>query len=142
MADYTKEPWMDPAKNVIAGNKRMEGTVVKSVLLVGPDGEPYASTGGTLTVAANKGAVSSVSSVASTTSDVLILAANSSRVEAVVQNNSTADLYLKYGTAASSSSFTIKLSPDDAVIVNSYTGVIHGAWSAVNGDAVVTEVTP
>jgi hypothetical protein len=142
MADITKEPWNDPAKNTIAANKRMEGTNVKAVLLVGPDGEPYSSTGGSLTVSANKGANVANTVVASSATDVLLLAAEPSRVEAVIENNSTEDLYVKYGTGATTSSFTKKLLPGDAIVVTSYVGVVHGVWSAVNGDAQITEVTP
>ena len=143
MADITKEPWMDPLKNDIAANKRMEGTSVKAVLLVGPDGEPYASNGGSLTVnIGDKGENSAVTSVAAAVADTLLKAANDDRVELIVENDSaTADLYIKYGSGASTSSFTKKLEPGDALAIDTYTGVVHGYWSVASGNARVTEVT-
>ena len=47
MADsnLSREAWQDPSKNVVAQNRKMSTSSVQAVLLVGPDGEPYASGG-------------------------------------------------------------------------------------------------
>lgn len=93
------------------------------------------STAGTSNVAAP---------VDASASSVTILASNASRLGAVITNASTATLYLKFGSSASATSWTFKLSPDAVLIVDStllYTGVIDGIWSAANGKAYVTELT-
>jgi hypothetical protein len=137
MANYTTQPWLDPSKNTVAQNDNMEPNMVKPVLLVGTDGEPY-SAGGS---GSSSGSTSVVSSVASSTSSVELLASASGRIEGVIQNDSTAVLYVKFGTAATSSSFTISLDPQEAVVIDKYNGVVHGTWASVNGNARVTVVT-
>ncbi len=82
-----------------------------------------------------------VTSVASVMTSAQLLAANTSRVEAVITNDSTAVLYVKLGTAVTSSSYTIKLTAGESLIVDKYNGVIHGTWSSVNGNARLTETT-
>jgi len=86
-------------------------------------------------------------SVADTTADTTLLAANSSRKGACVHNDSTAILYLLLGTGpASATAFSVKLSPDTYYELpvcqgGVYTGVIKGAWSAdAAGAARVTEL--
>ena len=144
MADLTREPWNDPGKNAIAvAPSRMNGESVQAVILIGPDGEPYSSVGGSLTVnIGNKGGTSSVTSVAGSASSVQLLVAETDRIEAIIENDSTTDLYIKFGAGATSSSYTKKLEPGDALVVNSYTGVIHGVWASATGNARITEVTP
>lgn len=145
MADYTREPWNDPAKNAIAVRpSRMNGRPVQAVILVGPDGEPYKSSadGSLIVDIDNKGGTSSVTSVAAVTSSVQLLASEEDRVEAVIENDSTSDMYVKYGTGATNSSYTKKLLPGDTIIVELYTGEIHGVWDTAVGNARVTQVTP
>lgn len=85
---------------------------------------------------------SDVTIVSSSTSSVQLLAANAARVSALFYNASTKKLWIKLGTAATSSSFTVELLPNSfwELPIN-YTGVIHGAWAAVNGDVKITELT-
>tara|TARA_R100000995_G_scaffold75030_1_gene44238 strand:+ start:4738 stop:5151 length:414 start_codon:yes stop_codon:yes gene_type:complete len=136
MSTYSSKSWLDPSKNTVAQNKGMELSRVKPVLLVGTDGEPYNSSSG-----GGSGSTSVVSSVASSTSSVELLASASGRIEGVIQNDSTAVLYVKFGTAATSSSFTISLDPQEAVVIDKYNGVVHGTWASVNGNARVTVIT-
>jgi CYTH domain-containing protein len=91
----------------------------------------------------HKLSTATVSSTTSSTASVTILAANAERSGFVVVNDSTATLYLKFGSTASSSSYTYKLLAGDAVesMVTPYTGIVTGIWSAVNGNAVATELT-
>ena len=72
MADYAREPWMNPAVNTVADKpSKMEGTSVKAVMIIGTDGQPVPFTGGTLTVdIGNKGATSDVTSVAASATSV------------------------------------------------------------------------
>lgn len=144
MADVTKEPWMDGAKNQVAQDKRMENTNVKPVMLVGVDGEPYNASGGGGGVVGKtptSADSSSVTSVSASTSSVSLLSSNSNRIEAIIENNGTAILLVKYGTAASSGSYTVSLSPGEVLIVDTYSGVLHGIWDALGGEALVTETT-
>lgn len=79
--------------------------------------------------------------VARSATSVTILAANASRAEAIVRNDSNATLYLSLtGTATTSS--TIELLKGDTYFEDKYTGIISGIWdSAGAGNAIVTEVT-
>lgn len=84
-----------------------------------------------------------VTQVLATTSSVTLSAPSKDRPWASVYNNaSSASLYLKLGTAASSSSFTCIIAPQGYYEVPlRYTGPVSGAWSAVDGYAMVTELT-
>src|SRR6185436_6563166 len=86
-------------------------------------------------------ATGTVTAVASSATVVTLLAANTARVGALVVNNSTATLYLKLGSAASLTSWSVQLDPGAywEMPRRYYTGIITGIWSAVNGDAKVTE---
>jgi len=80
--------------------------------------------------------------VASATADTVILAANANRKGAVIFNDSTAilRLLLAAGTA-SATNRTVDLAAGANIVLNpgDYTGIIKGIWSAVNGNARVTE---
>ncbi len=86
--------------------------------------------------------VSAVTSVASSASNVTILALNAQRRGATICNDSTAVLYLKLGATASTTSFTVKMLADAYYEVPAqYTGIIDGIWASANGSARVTEIT-
>ncbi len=81
-------------------------------------------------------------SVNASTSTTSLLAANSNRKGATIWNNSTATLSLELGATASTNAFTAQLSPGGYYEVPyGYTGAIAGIWSAVNGSALVRELT-
>jgi hypothetical protein len=87
-------------------------------------------------------ATSTPSNVSASASNVTVLAANTGRKGAMVYNDSTSILYLKYGATASATSFTVKMFPDDYHEVPfGYTGIIDGIWVAAAGAARVTELT-
>lgn len=82
------------------------------------------------------------SNVGSSASVVTLLASNSSRLGATVFNDSNQNLFLKLGSAASLTSFTVRVTPNGYYEVPySYTGIITGIWSSANGNARVTELT-
>lgn len=83
-----------------------------------------------------------LSNVASSASNVTLLAENTDRIGVLVQNDSTATLYLKYGATASTSSYTVKMEPGSYWEMPQpiYTGIIDGIWSAANGAARITEL--
>lgn len=82
-----------------------------------------------------------ITSVASSASSVQLLASNTNRVEAVITNDSTAILYIKFGTAATTSSYTISLNSGESLVVDKYNGIIHGVWASANGNARITETS-
>lgn len=93
---------------------------------------PYPASTGTLT------------NVSASATSVTLLAANSNRLGAIVYNDSSASMYLKYGTTASSTSFTDFVPPGARWAMPTgelYTGRIDAIWSSATGTARVTELT-
>lgn len=89
-------------------------------------------------------ATSTLSNVASSASSVTVLALNTSRLGAMIFNDSTATLYLKFGATASATSYTVQIPPNgyyELPTPHLYTGIMDGIWSAANGNARVTELS-
>ncbi len=77
-------------------------------------------------------------------SSVTVLASNANRKGAMIFNDSSASLYLKFGATASTTSFTVLIPGNGYYEVpgpSVYTGIMDGIWSATSGAARVTEVT-
>ena len=89
----------------------------------------------------SQGATSVVTSVSASVTSVELLASESTRIEAIIENDSTSDLYIKYGTGASVTSYTKKLLQGDAIVINTYTGVVSGIWISATGFARITQIT-
>lgn len=97
---------------------------------------------GNLKVVAGTAGTGTITRVASSAASVTVLALNAARIGAVIVNDSTKILYLKFGTTATSTDFTYKMLPGDTMeIPFGYTGRIDGIWAAANGAAQVTELT-
>jgi hypothetical protein len=80
--------------------------------------------------------------VASSATNVTLLASNTARVGATIFNDSTQNLFVKFGATASLTSFATRLVPNAYFEVPfGYTGIIDGIWNAANGNARVTELT-
>lgn len=84
----------------------------------------------------------SVTSVASSASNVTLFAANGRSRGRTVFNESTAVLFLKFGATASATSYTVQMAtntyftfPDNAL----YAGQVDGIWASANGNARLTE---
>lgn len=83
-----------------------------------------------------------LSVVASSATSVQLLAANALRRGVVIYNDSTQTLYIKFGTTASSTSFTKLLATNaEYVVPFNYSGRIDGIWASANGNARITELT-
>ena len=97
----------------------------------------------TSTVLPTGAGTSSVTSVADTTTSATLKASNSSRKQIIIQNTSSAILYVKYGATATSSDFTVLLNQNDILVEDHYTGIIDGIWATdpADGAAKVTEIT-
>ena len=83
-----------------------------------------------------------LTSVASTTSDSTILAANALRGGAIIYNESTSILYLLLASGVSSTtaySMQVPANGNFTISPGDYTGIIKGNWASANGFARVTE---
>jgi hypothetical protein len=81
------------------------------------------------------------SNVSAAVSSTLLLSANSLRSGGSIYNDSVATLYLKLGSGASITSFTVALGRFDFYeLPFNYSGSVYGYWSAATGSARVTEV--
>lgn len=85
-----------------------------------------------------------LSNVTASVADTVLLAANTDRIGMALYNESTAGLKLKYGSGASATSYTVSMGGGAYWVmpVPQYTGQINGIWSAANGAARITELTP
>lgn len=81
--------------------------------------------------------------IASSASVVTLQAANANRRLLQVYNESTAILYLKNGSAATLTDYTVQLAPGAYYESPQpvYLGIVTGIWAAANGAAQVTETT-
>jgi hypothetical protein len=86
-----------------------------------------------------------LTSVNAANADTPLLAANANRKGAYFFNDSTATLYLSYGTtAASATSYTVQVSPQgffEMPTTPVYTNQVRGFWSAANGAVRITELS-
>lgn len=81
-----------------------------------------------------------VTSVTASLTSVQVLAANSNRLGASIYNDSTAYMYLKAGTGASSSSKTLTLAPKTFYELLPCDNLEYtAAWSSATGSADITE---
>jgi hypothetical protein len=74
--------------------------------------------------------------------NVTLKAANTARRAIIIYNDSTARLYVKYGSTASATSFSYILEAGESYREEIYTGQIDGIWAAdSSGAARITEIT-
>lgn len=83
-----------------------------------------------------------LSNVSSSASNVNLLASNAAARARTCYNDSTANLYLKWGSTASTTSFTVLIPPSGYYEFPQplYKGAVDGIWSAANGSARLTEM--
>lgn len=86
-------------------------------------------------------ATSTLSNVAGSATSVTLIAANTARKKVVMYNDSTADCYVKYGSAATSSSFTWLMAAGSHIEETDYNGIITGIWGSATGNMRVTEIS-
>ena len=98
----------------------------------------------TVAVGGQKATTATLSNVAGSASSVTLLALNTARLSAVIYNDSTAILYVKFGSTASTTSYTYQLQANmtlELMQIPMYTGIITGIWASATGSARVTEIT-
>jgi hypothetical protein len=90
----------------------------------------------------SKQAQPTLANVSGSASSVALFASNPAAKTRHVWNDSTAVLYLKYGTTASATSCTVKLVADAFYEFPQpiYTGAVEGIWVSATGAARTTEV--
>jgi hypothetical protein len=91
-----------------------------------------------------KSGTATLANVAGSASSVTLQASNSDRKGWSIHNDSSAILYVKFGSSASSTSYTVKLIADayyELPTTSVYTGIITGIWASATGSARVTELT-
>lgn len=124
----------------------------RSMLMAGKDGsgnqqDLLIGTDGSLQVAATISPVTvsaaTLSNVAASASSVTVLASNTSRKMATFYNDSTAILYLKFGSTASATSHVVQMVGGAYYELPSpiYTGIVTGIWASATGSVRVTELT-
>lgn len=88
-------------------------------------------------------ATATLTNVSDTATSTTLLALNANRKGATIHNDSTAILYVKFGTTASATSYTVKMAADAHYEVPfGYTGRIDGIWASdASGAARITELT-
>jgi hypothetical protein len=83
-----------------------------------------------------------VTSIASSATAVTLLTANANRKGATIYNESTSVVFIKFGTVASATSYTVQVAPSGYYeIPFGYTGIITAIWTTANGSARITELS-
>lgn len=84
---------------------------------------------------------STPANVASSATNVTLLASNANRRSASIYNDSTQILYVKFGATATSTSFKVAMAPNTYYEFPQpvYTGIVDGIWASANGAARITE---
>ena len=77
--------------------------------------------------------------IPSSLTSVLLEAQEPNRRELTITNDSTSNLFVKKGSAASISNYSYKLKAGDVVHIDDYRGNVYGIWDIVNGNAVIAE---
>ena len=85
--------------------------------------------------------IAAISSVGASATVVTLKGANPNRKTLTIVNDGNSSLKIKYGSDASSTSFTHELGSNDEVIIDDYSGIVTGIWQNANGDARITEVS-
>jgi hypothetical protein len=86
--------------------------------------------------------VATVTQVTSSATSVQLFAANAASAR-IIHNASTSRLLVKYGTAASATSYTYAVDPGAHLELPGgvFDNVVHGIWDTANGFAMCTEVS-
>lgn len=86
------------------------------------------------------GSTGTVAAVATGTTVATLQASASTRTKIIIVNDSASDLYIKYGNAASSTDYTVKLGPGLTWTEDRYFGIVTGTLASGSGTARVTQV--
>ncbi len=98
---------------------------------------------GTVTTNPTLPSTATVSNIAASASNVTLKISNAARRGLSVYNDSSSVLYVKFGTTASTSSYTIQMAANSYYELPQpcYTGIVDGIWASATGNARITEVS-
>lgn len=138
--------WTDKMRvvHVTATGATATGVILTLAGSFGGSQDTLAVTG---TVSLGTAATGTVTGVSDAATSATVLAANTSRKGAILHNNSTEILYVKFGATASiaSGGYTYKIPADGTLELQGervYTGIIDGIWANNStGYVNVTELT-
>ena len=81
-------------------------------------------------------------STAASASSVSVLASNAARLGATLYNDSGVSCFVKLGTTASATDFTVKMAAGSYYEVPfGYNGIIHAIWGSATGNMRASEFT-
>ena len=105
------------------------------------DGGNSLTVDGTVTTTFPSSTTATLTNVSSSVTNVTLLSSNASRKMATIFNDSTTNLFVKFGATASATSFTVKIALGGyyELPIPVYTGQIDGIWDVANGSARITE---
>lgn len=83
-----------------------------------------------------------LANIASSASSTTLFASNPNRKGAIIYNESTQTLFVKFGATASATSYSVFMASNTQYVFTApvYTGVVDGIWASANGNARVTEI--
>jgi hypothetical protein len=94
-----------------------------------------------VSIARANATTATLANVSASASSVTLQASNTSRKALVVVNDSTVLLYVKYGSTASTTSYSYRLEAGETLREDLYTGIVTGIWASATGAARMTELT-
>lgn len=82
-----------------------------------------------------------ISTVASSATNVVLFAARKGRKQVIIQNTSSAILYVSLGTTAATATtgHSIQMAANTYIVLDRYSGAATGIWASANGQANITE---
>lgn len=101
-----------------------------------------APSGGLLSVSQRPGSAAVTRVAVSGAGSTQLLASTPARLGMIVVNESSGTMFLKYGTAAATNSYTYRITSNQVLEVGSnYTGVVHAILGSGSGNAQITELS-
>lgn len=89
-----------------------------------------------------KASTGTVTSVADSATSGTLLSSSATRKGFRIVNDSDQTLYVKYGTTATTTDYTVKMEPYATLFEDSYYGRVDGIWAANStGSARITDLT-
>lgn len=118
-------------------------TALELIGVKGTDGSTISSITNPLPTVERISTTATLTNVSASASSVQLLAANANRVGLIIFNDSTSSLYMKFGTTASTTNFTLKVFQGSSyeMTLPIFTGRIDGVWDVAVGSARITELT-
>lgn len=144
---FASDPFGPTRGSLVFATGQLPTTLVSGNLRVSVQNTPSVSVASAVTVdpiLMQLGATSALTQVSDSATSGTILASNTGRMAAIITNDSSARLYLRYEAAdASTTVYTLSLAQHDSVTVEDYNGEIRGIWASDpnDGAARVTEIT-